>query len=156
MLFFAAVLLAGCATRKDDARLQGMWRSNGDATVAAAFERDPRWKNAPPEKVQRFKDLFGKLTISYADGVATAQGIGETFSFHYQVVEHGADYVVIRDDSPEDAGRDIKIRFVDGDAGYWVNTGPLGRGLQERFDRVGTMSNPEPSQDFRESNREKN
>src|SRR4051794_40089639 len=60
-LFLIVGFLGGCAT--DDPRLQGAWRSNRDATVATTFQRDPRWTNAPPEKVQRFKDMFGRLTI---------------------------------------------------------------------------------------------
>ena len=43
---FVLALVAGCS--RDDARLQGTWRSNRNATVAAAFQRDPRWTNAAP------------------------------------------------------------------------------------------------------------
>jgi len=62
--------LAGCA--RDDTRLHGEWRSNRDATVAAAFQRDPRWTNAAPEKVERFRDMFGHMTVIYSNGMATS------------------------------------------------------------------------------------
>ena len=130
----ALALLAGCA--HDDPRLQGTWRSNRDATVAAAFQRDPRWTNAPPEKVERFRDMFGHMTITYTKGTMTSDYRGEVSSFPYRVVESGSNFVVIRSDAPLDKDRDIRIRFVDGDSGYWIDTGPLGFGLEERFDRV--------------------
>jgi len=130
----ALALLAGCA--HDDPRLQGTWHSNRDATVAAAFQRDPRWTNAPPEKVERFRDMFGHMTITYTKGTMTSDYRGEVSSFPYRVVESGSNFVVIRSDAPLDKDRDIRIRFVDGDSGYWIDTGPLGFGLEERFDRV--------------------
>ena len=55
---------------------------------------------------------------------------------HYRVVARGPDYVVVHDDSPMDTGRDIRLRFENGDASYWLDTGPLGFGLEERFDKV--------------------
>jgi hypothetical protein len=141
--FLAFVLLAGCATH-DDARLQGTWHSNRDATVAA-FQRDPRWTNAPPEKVQRFEDMFGQLTITYSNGVATSDYHDEDASFHYKVVKRGSDYDIIRYDASVYQGRDIKIRFVDEDNGYWIDT--LLFGIEERFDKVATQNNkaPEPT-----------
>ena len=66
LFIFVVALVAGCA--RDDARLQGTWRSNREATVAAAFQRDPRWTNAAPEKVERFGDMFGHMTITYSKG----------------------------------------------------------------------------------------
>jgi len=127
-------LVAGCA--HDDARLHGTWHSNREATVAAAFERDPRWTNAAPAKVERFKDMFGHMSITYSNGIATTDSHSEVESFRYRVVSRGSDYVVIHADTPIDKNRDIRITFVDGGAGYWIDTGALGFGLQERFDRV--------------------
>ena len=131
---FILALVAGCS--RDDARLQGTWRSNRDATVAAAFQRDPRWTNAAPEKVERFRDMFGHMTITYSKGTMTSVYRGEAGSFPYRVLESGSNFVVIHSDAPLDKDRDIRIRFVDGDSGYWIDTGPLGNGLEERFDRV--------------------
>lgn len=127
-------LVAGCT--RDDSRLQGAWRSNRDATVAAAFQRDPRWTNATPEKVERFRDMFGHTTITYSKGTMTIDYRGEVGSFPYRVLKRGSNFVVIRSDAPLDKDRDIRIRFVDGDSAYWIDTGPLGFGLEERFDRV--------------------
>ncbi|MGP8198292.1 MAG: hypothetical protein ACLQU4_02175 [Limisphaerales bacterium] len=131
LLFFLA---AGCT--RHDARLLGTWHSNRDATVAAAFQRDPRWTNAPPDKVARFRDMFGRLTITYGKNTIKAEGVGESGSFPYRVVESGSNYVVIEDDEPLDNGRDIRIRFVNGDSSYWIDAGPLGDGIEERFDKV--------------------
>ena len=134
LLILVLALVAGCI--RDDARLQGTWRSNRDATVGAAFQRDPRWTNATPEKVERFRDMFGHMTITYSKGKMTSDYRGEVGSFPYRVLERGSNYVVIRSDAPLDKDRDIRIRFVDGDSAYWIDTGPLGNGLEERFDRV--------------------
>jgi len=131
---FVLALVAGCC--RDDARLQGTWHSNRDATVAAAFQRDPRWTNAAPEKVERFRDVFGHMTITYSKGTMTSDYRGEVGSFPYRVLESGSNFVVIRSDAPLDKDRDIRIRFVDGDSAYWIDTGPLGNGNEERFDRV--------------------
>ena len=136
LLILSIGLLAGCS--KDDARLQGTWRSNREATVAAAFERDPRWTNAAPEKVERFREIFGQMTLTYSKGVVTSSYRGEVGSFGYRVVERGTNFVVIRTDGGLDEGRDVKMRFVDGDKAYWVEAGPPAEGLQERFDRVTT------------------
>jgi len=137
LLILSVWLVAGCS--KDDARLQGTWRSNREATVAAAFERDPRWTNATPEKVERFRDMFGQMTLTYAKGVVTSSYRSEVGSFRYRVVERGTNFVVIRTDGGLDEGRNIKMRFVDGDKAYWIDSGPLSEGLQERFDRVTTV-----------------
>jgi hypothetical protein len=134
LFVFVLALVAGCS--RDDARLQGTWHSNRDATVAAAFQRDPRWTNAAPEKVERFRDVFGHMTITYAKGTMTSDYRGEVGSFPYRVLESGSNFVVIRSDAPLDKDRDIRIRFVDGDSAYWIDTGPLGNGNEERFDRV--------------------
>ena len=125
-------LLAGCAT-KDDSRLQGTWRSNREATVAAAFQRDPRWTNAPPEKVARFSEMFGQMVVTYSNGMASSTFRGETGSFRYRVVQGGSDFIVIRSDAPMDKGRDIRLRFADSGRAYWI-TSPFGP--EERFDRV--------------------
>ena len=127
-------LVAGCA--RDDARLQGTWRSNRDATAAGAFQRDPGWTNATPEKLQRFTNMFGHLTVTYSKGTLTSDNLGEVGSFPYRVLESGSNYVVIHSNAPLDHDREVRIRFVDGDNGYWIDTGPLGNGLEERFDRV--------------------
>jgi hypothetical protein len=134
-LLFVTALLAGCTTHRDDARLQGTWHSNRNATVAAAFERDPRWTNAPPEKVQRFRDIFGYMTLTYSNGIATSNFRGETNSFRYRVIKRRADYVVIRDDAPAEAGQSIRIRFENGNTAYWIAS-PFGFGIEERFDKV--------------------
>ncbi len=141
LFVFIVGLLIGCATDRDDPRLQGTWQSNRDATVAAAFQRDPRWTNATPEHVARFRDVFGHMTITYSNRVETSNYRGEVQSFRYRVVGQGPDYVVIRSGAPMEEGRDIRIRFVDNNSGYWIDTGPLGFGNQERFDRVTETAN---------------
>lgn len=143
-LLFIVALLAGCATHRDDARLQGTWHSDRAATVAAAFKRDPRWANAPPEKVQRFGEIFGNMTLTYSNGIATSNFHGEKETFHYRVVKRGADYIVIRNDAPAEAGQDIRIRFVDGNTAYWV-TSPFGFGIEERFDKLTALPDSAPA-----------
>jgi hypothetical protein len=129
-LIFGLVIFAGCES--DDPRLQGTWHSNREATVAAAFQRDPRWEKATPERVDHFKDLFGQLTVTYSNRVSTIVFKGETNSCHYRVVERGTNFVVTRSDSPLEPG-DVRLQFIDGDKAYWVGA-PFG--LQERFDKI--------------------
>jgi hypothetical protein len=127
-LILVLVFVAGCA--HDDARLHGTWRSNRDATVAAAFQLDPRRTNAPPERVERFRDLFGHMTITYSNRVATTDFRDKIETFHYRVVSRGNDSVTLRPDGPFG---DYRIRFVDGGGSYWIDSG---FGIEERFDRV--------------------
>jgi len=133
-LILGLVLFAGCAS--DYPRLQGTWISNRDATVANAVERVPGWKQATPERLQRFADMFGHLSVTYSNGVEIADFRGEIETAHYRVVGRGADYVIIQSDAATDKGRDIKIRFVDGDTAYWIHSPFAPSGMDERFDKV--------------------
>lgn len=76
------------------------------------------------------------MTVTYSKGTMTSDYRGEVGSFSYRVLEHGSNFVVIRSDAPLERDRDIRIRFVEGDSAYWIETGPLGNGNEERFDRV--------------------
>ncbi len=158
-LLFVVALLAGCVTHRDDARLQGTWILNRYASAAATFHQDPLWTNAPPKTVERFRDMTGNMAVTYSHGVET---VNRAVSFHYRVVEQGSNYVVIRSAkqidtnllfqifkhdhaalravAPIDKGQNIRIRFVNEDTMYWIDTGPLGSGIQERFDKL----KPEP------------
>jgi hypothetical protein len=133
-LIVLVAVLSGCATSIDDSRLQGTWRSNREVTLDEAFRRDPRLTNAPPERIQRFKEMFGHLTLTYSNGISTTLWHGKAESARYRVIKRGSNYVVVRPCDGVESGRDIRLRFVDGDRGYWVQT-PLG--FEERFDRVG-------------------
>jgi hypothetical protein len=147
ILSASILLLLGCS--RDDIRLHGTWHSNREASVAAAFQRDPRWTNAPLEKVERLKDVYGHMTLTYSNGKVTSTYRGETGSFPYRVVKRGADFVVIRTGgSAIDSGHDIRIEFVDGGAGYWSDSGPdawTGASTREKFDRVSVAPAGEPS-----------
>lgn len=132
-LILVLVLVAGCAS--DDSRLQGTWRSNRKATVAVAFQRDARWQKATPEQVQGFRDLFGHMTVTYSNRVSTIIFKNETNACHYRVIERGANYVVIRTDSPLQPKQEARLQFIEGDAAYWIHS-PFG--LDERFDKVET------------------
>src|SRR5512133_4182295 len=82
ILTLAAVAASvGCA--KSDPRLSGTWRSNREESVADAFRRDPRWTNASPEKIERFRDMFGHMTLSYSNGTVTTSCRGEERSLRY-------------------------------------------------------------------------
>jgi hypothetical protein len=127
-------LLSGCSKR--DKRLEGTWRSNADATVKAAFQRTPNWTNASPEKVARFRDLFGHMTATYGRGKLKTDFNGKQDTIPYRVLEKGSNFVVIRSGGALDGDRAIRIEFVDGNNAFWIDTGPLANGLLERFDRV--------------------
>jgi hypothetical protein len=124
------VLVVGC--NRDDARLQGTWRSNRDASVAAAFKQDPHWVSATPAEIERFTNLFGHMIVTYSNNIGTSVSDGKVTTIHYSVVRRGSDYVVIR---PDNWPYDTRISFVDGDTGYWVHSSPDGTGSQERYDK---------------------
>jgi hypothetical protein len=138
ILTLAAVL--GCSAKaKVDPRLNGTWRSNREESVSDAFRRDPRWTNASPEKVERFRDMFGHMTVSYSNGVATTRLRGQEGTLRYTVVDRGDDYVVIRVRGGIQDGHDVRIRFVDGGRAYWITSNTIpGTEVHEKFDRVST------------------
>jgi hypothetical protein len=107
----------GCATHRDDAKLQGTWSLSRNATAAVNSNLPPRvvWATYShgAEVVENDEAQYGYWAVSY----------------HYHVVEHGSNYIVIRTTAPVDKGRDIHIRFVDAGKGYWIDTGPLGFGI---------------------------
>jgi hypothetical protein len=114
---------AGCVTHRDDVRLQGTWSLNRSATAAVS-------SNVPARVVW----------VTYSHGAEVVVGDEAQYgyldvSFHYHVVEQGSNFIVIRTTAPTDKGRDIRIRFVDADMGYWIDTGSMGYGIQERFDK---------------------
>src|SRR5947208_8112971 len=112
----AMVACTGCA--KSDSRLNGVWQSNRDESVADAFRRDPRWTNAPPEKVERFRDMFGHMTLTYSNGVVTTRYRGEEGTLRYTAEDRGGDYVAIRMHGGIQDGETIRIRFVTGGRCY--------------------------------------
>ena len=132
--FLILPVVTGCT--HDDPRLQGAWHSNRDATVAAIFQHDPRWTNSTPKQIEGFRDMFGYTTITYDKGTMTIDARWQVHSYRYRVVDRGPDYVVIRSDAATYKDHDLRLRFVDGDSGYWIETGGLGSGLEERFDKV--------------------
>ncbi len=68
------VTAVGCSTRGlRDERLIGTWRSNGEQAIAQMLQHDPRWANAPPEKVQKLRAIFGTMTITYGDRTITTR-----------------------------------------------------------------------------------
>ena len=125
----------------DDARLHGTWHQNRDATVAMAFQQNPIWTNKPPEEIERFKNLFGRTTVIYLNGLMTIQAGTVDQTFHYRVVERGTNHVVIRTDNPMEKGRDVRIHFADDGKGFGI---PNSSGYEVRFDRVSAEGTPSP------------
>lgn len=108
------------------------------------------WTNAAPEKVERFRDMFGHMTLTYSNGVVTTRFQGEEGTLRYTVLDRGEDYVVIRVHGGIQDGKKIRIRFVDDDKGYWVTTQTImGDELREKFDKVITEPDANGSQPIR-------
>lgn len=129
VVLFIAAWLAGCAIRGDDARLHGTWHSDREASVAQLLRGDkPAWVT----------NFFGDTTVTYSNSVMTSRYGDEVCPIRYCVVKRGADYDIVRFSS---ANYDIRIRFVDGDQGYWMAMPALG--IEERFDRVTTRPKPQ-------------
>jgi hypothetical protein len=124
--------VVGCATHRDDARLQGTWKLNRTATSAVS-------SNVP-----------SRVTwVTYSHGAVLVVGDEAQFgasnvAFHYHVIEHGSNYVVIRTTAPQDKRRRIHVRFIDADKGYWIDNGPLGYGIWERFDKFAPQADAKP------------
>lgn len=132
---------------KFDPRLNGTWKSNREESVADAFRRDPRWTNANPEKVERFQDMFGHMTLTYSEDVVTTQYQGEEATLRYTVEDRGDDFVVIRLHGGFRDGENMRIRFVEGENGYWITTKTImGTELHEKFDKVRTGPKKQPRQ----------
>lgn len=137
VLILAAV---GCSTtRPTDPRLIGTWQSNRDQTVAEIFRRDPKWTNASPEKVQKLRDIFGHMRITYSANSITTEFRGEKERLGYRVVDRGDDFVVIRIKGGLEDGHNQRIRFVDDGRAYWLHSF-LAPNIEERFDRVAEPS----------------
>jgi hypothetical protein len=146
MIVALSLLVAGCATsQKYDSRLNGTWRSNRDESVAAAFQRDPRWTNAPPEKLAKFRDMFGHMTVTYSKDEVCTHDRDKQWTMHYRTLDHGQDYVVIQTRGGGFAdGLKMRIRFVDGGNAYWIDSGRLlgSDTPKEKFDRVTEPGGP--------------
>ncbi len=83
--------------------------------------------------------MFGHMTLTYSNGVVTTRFQGEEGTLRYTVPDQGEDYVVIRVHGGIQDGKEIRIRFVDDDKGYWVTTQTImGGELHEKFDKVVT------------------
>lgn len=132
------LLLIGCASSgPSDERLNGTWRSNSEATVAEIFRSDPRWADAPQEKRNAFRNLFGHLTSTYSNGTVTMSLHGETLKMGYTVEERGKDFMVIKVGGTKDENRTVHIRFDSENQGYWVKTQTItGEEIEERFDKI--------------------
>ena len=129
LLFLVAT---GCATTHDP-RLNGSWQSNREATGAEALRQDPRWKDASPEKFEQFGNVFGHVILTYANSHVTMRYKDDIGTFHYNVVERGDDYVVIRTDGVLSGDREYRIEFEEDLSSYWIDSG---WGIPERFDKL--------------------
>jgi hypothetical protein len=103
------------------------------------FEHDPRWTNAPSEKVQKLRAMFGIMTITYGDRAFVTHYNDEEQRLGYEVVERGDDYVVIRIKGGFADGQNERLRFVDDAKAYWIRS-LMAPAIEERFDKVLTES----------------
>jgi len=140
MRFPATILLlataVGCSTGgfRDD-RLTGTWRSNREQTIDKMFQRDPRWANASPERVQKLRAMFGQMTITYGHKAIVTHFNGENERLGYKVVERGSDYVVILIKGGMEDGQKRRLHFVDDAQAYWIQSFMV-PSIEERFDKV--------------------
>lgn len=126
--------LTGCEAKPEgDPRLQGTWRSNKEATVAA-------WRRAgvfPAKFIDHCeKELLGKAVLTCSGNQTTATNTeGKVIISTNRVIETGGDYLVM-EDYDEDQKKMVKctIRFVKD--GYWVSSDDPIKGYFEKFDLV--------------------
>jgi thiol-disulfide isomerase/thioredoxin len=103
----------------DDARLYGTWQQSRDAIVSFAFQQNPSWTNWLPEKIEEFKNRYGHEKVTFLNGIVHHEFGSAYETFHYQVVDRGTDYVIIRDDDPMNKGHNLHLRFVDGGRSFF-------------------------------------
>jgi hypothetical protein len=99
------------------------------------FEHDPRWTNAPPEKLQKLRAVFGSMTITYGDGTIDTRYNGKNERLGYRVVERGESYVVIRIKGGLEDRQNERLCFVDNNQAYWIHSFAAPN-IEERFDKV--------------------
>ena len=131
-------LAVGCSTTSSelaDKRLIGTWKSNAELTMANLYHQDPRWTNAPPARLEQLRSVFGRMTITFGKGTITAHYNAKEQQLGYEVVERGPDYVVIQIKGGSEDGQRERLRFVEGDKAYWIQS-PQGPEIEERFDKV--------------------
>jgi hypothetical protein len=132
LVLLMALAVCSCSSVPFDPRLNGTWLSNRDETVAAVFASDNRWKTAAVEKVEAFKNSFGKLQVTF-DGCRVTTRCGDhTEHFTYKVVSSRDNTLEIETKSNGQTQRH-RIEFTKDNSGYWVNT-PMGH--KEKFDRI--------------------
>ena len=146
-LVASLITTAGCATShlRDD-RLLGTWRSNGEQTIANMLKRDARWTAVPPDRMQKVRDMFGQMTVTYGEGTVVTRFNGEEATLRFKVVESGPDHVVIRIKGGLEDGQKKRLRFVDDARAYWIQSS-LDPRIEERFDKMddagaGNVSRP--------------
>jgi len=129
-------LFIGCSKEADDRRLQGSWRLNRDGTVTGLLEQDPDWANTSPEHAERVRKMLRPRTITFSKGIMTVSEEGDQGSRPYHVITQGSDYVSLRIGYHETKeAYDIRIRFVDGHASFWLESPSKDR-VPQKFDRI--------------------
>jgi hypothetical protein len=112
----------------DDPRLQGTWRP----TQEVVFQIDGKTTSRYLTGTDRILN-----TITYSNCVRSIDRGGKVFdhggkvwSSRYRVVERGSDFVTVRS-----RGLDKRIRFVDGNAAFWIDDAPEIK-LQLRYEKM--------------------
>jgi hypothetical protein len=134
ILFFLTTILclASCKQSRTEPRLQGTWKSNKPETVAV-------WKREgilSDKFIDSFeKGVLGKMTETYkGNQLIMAQDNWKEVT-KYQIIESGADYVVIEHFSKVyERNLRWKIRFVEN--GYWTSSDDPIKGYTEKFDLI--------------------
>ena len=132
IIIFLAIFLLGCAP-KYDPRLIGTWQSNRADTVAEAFKRDPAWHEAAPERIQRFRQMFGHMVVTYTKNSAVIEYKEEKCELNYTVIEKGEGFVVIKTIGGLDDQQDLRLSFSEDLSSYWIDSG---WGVREKFDKI--------------------
>jgi hypothetical protein len=89
--------------------------------------------------------MFGLMTVAYSKNDIHVQDQEKQWTMHYQVLEQGKDFVIIRTRGGGFADAlKMRIQFVDGGNGYWTDSGRLlgTHTPEEKFDRVTEPDGP--------------
>jgi hypothetical protein len=124
----ASLISQSWLKENDDPRLQGTWRP----TQEVVFQIDGKTTSRYLTGTDRILN-----TITYSNCVRSIDRGGKVFdhggkvwSSRYRVVERGSDFVTVRS-----RGLDKRIRFVDGNAAFWIDDAPEIK-LQLRYEKM--------------------
>ena len=126
----ALIYFSGCRDSYDE-RLTGVWQSNREDTMDGFLRLHPQ-ANLSGENLEKLSNMFGHMKLIYNQNEVIMELDGETGTFHYEVIDRGENFVVIRTFGAISDNNSQRIEFDEDYNSYWIDTGA---GYSEKFDK---------------------